>query len=176
MLVVLIATTSLLAEGEPTGALVWQRDALAAGEGWRLISAHAVHLSASHLMMNLLGLVLITEWLCDQFSVTEWGSLLLVSALGVSGALWVWQPQLQWYAGLSGVLYGLWAGAASLRWFVTRQWMILLALIALVVRLATGDSSAVDFPVVPEAHGYGAVSGLCWAVCRRAHHQFAFFD
>ena len=186
--VAIIGIVSRVAGYSSDGALVWQRDALAAGEWWRLFSAHAVHLSSTHLLLNLLGLLLLSELLCDELSAAEWSSLLLMCALGISLLLWFLQPQLQWYAGLSGVLYGLWAGAAGLRCVVAKKPIHWLALMALMVRLASGSASIADIPVVAEAHWYGAACGLLWVAMyvslrsviqlamKPPHQKFSVFD
>ena len=183
MLVVAVASlTSGL--GEAPGVLMWQRDALASGEFWRLLSGHAVHLNAQHLLMNLVGLGLLTELLCERLEAAGFVSLLLASALGAGLLLWLLEPQLRWYAGLSGVLHGLWAGAASLNWLRDRRWIDLLALSALAVKLAGASPLDVGIPVVVEAHWYGALSGLLWLALRlalrlalqRAYQQRAIFD
>ena len=36
---------------------VYDRDAIAAGEAWRLLSSHLSHSDLEHLLLNLLGLV-----------------------------------------------------------------------------------------------------------------------
>lgn len=92
--------------------LRYERSGLMDGEVWRVVTAHLVHLNKYHLFLNLLGLLLICE--------LQWGSLPLrhgIGLFGFSGAaiivlLWWLHPELVWYAGLSGVLHGLWAGCA----------------------------------------------------------------
>lgn len=172
----IVTAASLLAGFSPTNALVWQREALNQGECWRLLSAHLVHLSPRHLAMNLLGLWVATELWCESLSVVQWMTLLLISALGVSGLLWLLQPQLQWYAGLSGVLHGLWSGGAAYQWIVERKKIGLLALLALLIRLLIGEQVSSEFPVIAEAHWYGACSGLLWFALMRINEGFRIFD
>ena len=144
--------------------LMWERDAINAGQWWRLLTAHLVHLDARHLLLNLFGLLLIVEILCQTMTALDLTSLLLISAIGVSSLLWNLQSSLQWYAGLSGVLYGLWAAGATLTWVNGRQRWAVCAWIALVVKLIWFNHSVSSMPVVGIAHVYGAASGLLW-VC-----------
>ena len=176
VLFVIVATASLLVGFSPTNSLVWQREALNHGECWRLLSAHLVHLSSWHLMMNLLGLWLLATLICDTLSTAQWLALSLISALGVSGLLWLLQPQLQWYAGLSGLLHGLWAGGAAYRWVIERHHLFLLALLALFARLLIGGQVGHGFAVIAEAHWYGAFSGLLWLALTRIYERFRVFD
>lgn len=148
--------------GLASGPLIWEREAIAGGQWWRLLSGHAIHLNERHLLMNLLGLFFVTELLCERTTVPQFMSLIIVSALGVGLLLWLLQPQLQWYAGFSGVLHGLWSGSAGLNWIRDRTRIDLIALLALTVKLAGFNMVIADIPVVPEAHLYGALSGLLW--------------
>jgi rhomboid family GlyGly-CTERM serine protease len=144
--------------------LMWDREAIDAGQWWRLLTAHLVHLDARHLLLNVFGLLLIVEMLCQTMTALELTSLLLTNAMGVSSLLWYLQSSLQWYAGLSGVLYGLWAAGAALTWLNGRQGLAICAGIALVVKLILFNHSVLSMPIVSVAHVYGAASGLLW-VC-----------
>jgi len=41
--------------------LMWDRAAIDAGQWWRLLTAHLVHLDVRHLLLNIFGLLLIVE-------------------------------------------------------------------------------------------------------------------
>lgn len=163
-------------------ALEWQRAALASGEWTRLLTAHLAHLGLHHLLFNLLGLLLIAELLLERWRAADLLSLGLASALGTSLLLWYFEPDLQWYAGLSGLLHGLWGGAALTGWLRTRAPLPACALGALAVKLAWLNPAvpvAVAGPVMPViavAHLYGAASGLAWAVSIRAWRRLRHFD
>lgn len=90
----------------------YERSALLAGEEWRLLTAHLVHMNGMHLLFNLAGLFLLCELLWLDLPIRHGAGLLLISALGVGLLLWWLQPGLAWYAGMSGALHGLWAGCA----------------------------------------------------------------
>ena len=175
-LIVIVVTLSLLAGFSPANSLVWQRDALREGEYWRMFSAHLVHLSPRHLVINALGLWLVNGLICETLGSAQWISLFVVSALGISLSLWLLHPQLQWYAGLSGVLHGLWSGGAAYRWIIERKNVFLLALLALFARLMIGAQVSNEFPVIAEAHWYGALSGLLWLALARMHERLRVFD
>lgn len=169
--------TMLSAAGTATpgalGALAWQRAALDSGQWLRLLTAHAAHLSLHHLLFNLIGLLLIAELLLERWRSADIAALCLISALGTSLLLWHGAPGLQWYAGLSGLLHGLWGGAALTGCLLAQGWLYVGALLTLAVKLVwlnpavvtAGDGQAM--PVVAVAHLYGAASGLIWAVVVR---------
>ncbi len=177
----IIAVLSVAGTATPgaLGALAWQRAALDSGQWLRLLTSHAAHLSLHHLLFNLIGLLLIAELLLERWRSVDIAALGLVSALGTSLLLWQGAPGLQWYAGLSGLLHGLWGGAALAGCLLAQGWLYVSALLALAVKLVWLNPTAVSagdgpaMPVVAVAHLYGAVSGLVWAVLawigRRRH-------
>lgn len=163
-------------------ALAWQRAAIDAGQWTRLCTAHVAHLNGHHLLYNLVGLLLVAELLLEDWRATAIASLGVTSALGTSLLLWYGEPALQWYVGLSGMLHGLWGGAALYGWLRTRAWLHGGALLALAIKLvwlnpgAGVVQSVQGMPVVPVAHLYGAASGLAWAGLIHAWRCRAHFD
>ncbi len=91
--------------------LAWryQRDAVAAGEYWRLLTGHIVHLDATHALLNALGLVLLWGLFARAWSPLQWLFAVLVSLLAIDAGFWFLAPQLQWYVGASGLLHGIFA-------------------------------------------------------------------
>lgn len=155
---------------------MWQRGALENGQYWRLISAHLVHLNLRHLMLNLLGLIVICELIWDDLALADALALLLFSALGVSLLLWSNQPQLIWYAGLSGVLHGLWAGCPGAGFLRQKSLFYASALLLLAVKLAFPSQMVTALPVASVAHLYGALSGLLWLGLKQLQQAEPVFD
>jgi len=163
LLIVLLATG-----GEPVRELLrYERlPVLTGGQWWRLISGHLVHLGWGHAWLNLAALFV--GWLLcgDCFSMPRWALLVTLCALGISAGFLLFEPQLVWYVGLSGVLHGLLAAGALA--MLRRREPVAWAFAAfLVIKLLweqwagplpfTAESSG--GPVVTVAHLYGAVSG-----------------
>lgn len=163
-LAVAIAAIMLLGWPDASPLLRWDRAALADGELWRMVSAHFVHLNGRHLLANLIGLALVTELLGAASRPAEALFILLVSALAISAGLSVFSPGIVWYAGLSGLVHGLWAGLALLGWRHGQRALPCWALAALLIKLAWPSGLTGDLPVVPQAHAYGAVGGLAAAL------------
>jgi len=86
--------------------LRYSRDAIINGQWWRIVTGNLVHLGYSHLLLNLSGLAVITFLLAPAMSTRHWAIVTLVSMLGVGIGLLILDPQLIWYVGLSGALYG----------------------------------------------------------------------
>jgi rhomboid family GlyGly-CTERM serine protease len=148
-------------------ALRYDRGAIAAGQVWRLISGHLVHLGWPHFLLNGAGLLLIFQLVGSRFSLPQWLSIALVTIIAIDTGFWLWQPQLLWYVGLSGLLHGfLAAGAvAGLRTGQLDYWLIAAFL---VIKLSyeqffgplPGSEGTTGGNVVVASHLYGAVGGM----------------
>ncbi len=173
----------LQAGGEPVyEALRYERAAVLGGQLWRLLSAHAVHLGWAHCLMNVGGLALCAALAAGTRSWRAWAAAIAVLALGVGVLLLVASPQTKNYAGLSGVLYGLFIWVLAPRaWRGDR--VARLVLIAVAARIAwqmfhppsDAQRALIGGEVMVEAHLYGALCALvlclwqgAWPRLRRA--------
>lgn len=82
------------------------------GEGWRLLSCHFVHTSATHLLFNLAFLFPVGGAVEQVLHRRDYVALLLALALGSSLASLWWTPQVS--AGASGLVFGLLGAAVAL--------------------------------------------------------------
>ncbi len=145
-------------------ALRYERTALAHYQWWRLLSAHLVHLSAWHALLDCAGLALIWSLFAREFSPRRWLAILLAAALAIDAGLWFLTPAVDWYLGASGVLHGALA-AGAVAWYRRGDAMGAAVIVLLVAKLIYeqlhGTSVlAQDLPLVPQAHLYGALGGL----------------
>jgi rhomboid family GlyGly-CTERM serine protease len=149
----------------------WDRAALAGGEFWRVISGHFVHLSWSHLLLNLAGLALIA-WIVGR--AWDWFGWLVVSLISIAVigvAFWTLNPELEWYVGLSGLLHGLLA-AGLVVGLARREAESLVLAVLVAGKLAweqfagplPGSEGASGGTVIVDAHLYGAVGGILAAM------------
>jgi rhomboid family GlyGly-CTERM serine protease len=169
LLSVLLLLDGLLAVGDSAFlSLRYDRAALAAGQWWRLLTAHAVHLDAHHLILNQLGLILVWSLFARDYDVVEWCVIVLCGALAISSGLWWLSPKVVWYVGASGVLHTAMA-AGTVKHLVQRTWDRWILLVGLCVKLAYEQGSGSAAPlIIVDAHLYGAASGfvvgaaLCW--------------
>jgi rhomboid family GlyGly-CTERM serine protease len=146
---------------------------IAHGELWRLITGHLVHLSFGHLWPNLTALVLIGALFDDLFDARDWLVLLAATAGSIDLGLYVLEPHVEWYVGLSGVLHGFVAAGAlvaCLRREAIGLWLALGLAAKLLWEQLVGPvpftAAAVGGPVVVAAHLYGTAGGVLIAGMR----------
>ena len=149
---------------EPSGS--WS------AEPWRLVTGHLVHADHRHLAWNL-GAFLLLGGLAERWcGFTPWrlSGLLLASALAIDLWLRAFEPGLGHYAGLSGVLNGLFAALAIALWRQSRSpWALALLLgdlakIAVEASLGGSLLATSSWQPVPGAHFAGLLAGVLWAV------------
>ncbi|NBU24629.1 MAG: rhombosortase [Gammaproteobacteria bacterium] len=174
LLVACALLLALASGGEPLQqALRWSRGGIAAGEHWRWVTGHFVHLDLAHAALNAAGLALVWALFARVYTPRRW---LLIASLGIAGidlGLW-WLSDIEWYVGLSGLLNTL-AAAGIVREIVDGDrmaWVVgLLGLAKLVSENLSGPMPFMQpgIPVVLDAHLYGALVGMvCGLVMRRS--------
>jgi rhomboid family GlyGly-CTERM serine protease len=166
LLLIIFVLAAQLVDGNDLFLLRYQRDDIFAWQFWRLVSGHLVHATWMHLALNLAGLVVVWLLFKDIINQRIWWLLTLGSIAGVDIGLLVFNPEIKWYVGLSGVLHGLFAGGAILqiRLNGARGWLYL---ILLIIKLLwehlsgplPGSGEMSGARVITEAHLYGALGG-----------------
>ena len=82
--------------------LIYDREAILAGELWRLFTGHWVHFSAAHLGCNL-AVLAVAGLILETGTAVRTTRLLLVAPWFISVGLLLCEPQLRCYGGLSGL-------------------------------------------------------------------------
>jgi rhomboid family GlyGly-CTERM serine protease len=143
-------------------ALRYERTALAAGQLWRLVTAHLVHLDLRHALLNILGLVLMWALFARDYRPRQWSIIVLASMAAIDAGLWLCDSTVAWYVGSSGVLHGVMAAGtlAQLRRGEATGW-VLLAFLAgkLAYEHWVGALPLAGSVVVVDAHLYGVAGG-----------------
>ena len=87
--------------------LLFLRENIQHGEVWRVWTGNLVHSNYYHLGMNLVGLWLFIFIFKPFINSTQLFIVLALLITGVGMGLYYLSPELMWYAGISGALYGL---------------------------------------------------------------------
>lgn len=150
--------------------LIYDRCMVLVGEWYRLFTCHFVHFTPMHLLLNWLGLLLVSSLIADR---ERWPLQLAVlpgmcAFIGVG--LLLFAPELGRYGGFSGVLHGLLVWACLRQYLAGgRQvvWLLLTALVILKVGYEqtpwydpTAMQATIGVPVATMAHLLGVVAGV----------------
>ncbi|MET0118692.1 MAG: rhombosortase [Sedimenticola sp.] len=150
--------------GPAPETLVLDREAIAAGEWWRLITGHWVHGDPQHLLLDTAGLFILSL-LFERSPAWIYGTFLVSAMLLLDLMILLWLPWLETYCGLSGLLNALLAGGMLLLWRDSGDRLYLLVLAAaagkIAVEIALDQALLSDtlWAPLPEAHAFGLISG-----------------
>ncbi|MCU0759743.1 MAG: rhombosortase [Steroidobacteraceae bacterium] len=152
--------------GEPLRrTLRWDRAALEAGEAWRLVTGHLVHLDLAHAVLNVAGMLLVWALFARLFTALQWGLVVLAGVAAIDLGLWLVNVELRWYVGASGVLHAAMA-AGIVRRMIERDVIAWgLGVVGVAKLVYEHVSGAMPFTssgalVVTDAHLYGALAGM----------------
>jgi len=161
-----------------TTGLRYERGAILAGEAWRLATAHLVHFDWPHLGWNLVGVALVWLLFAREFTLREWLAVLAASTVAIDAGFLIFEPELDWYVGFSGVLHGCMA-AGLVAWLKQERDALTVVVAALFVAKLAWEhavgplpftAGTLSLPVIHEAHTYGALGGALaalWLLRRR---------
>jgi rhomboid family GlyGly-CTERM serine protease len=148
--------------------LRYDRVGLAAGQWWRLLTAHVVHLDFEHAALNSIGLVLMWALFARDYKPGQWLLIVLTAIGAIDVGLWLRDLTVAWYVGSSGALHGVMTAGtlAHLRRRDLDGWI--LAAFIIVKLCYEQGAGALPFAdsgagVVVDAHLYGALGGVAVA-------------
>lgn len=146
--------------------LMYQREAIASGQFWRVLTGHLVHSNGWHLILNLASLLLIGLLFSQHLTIKFWSLLFTVSGLLISGFYYWYAPEFDSYVGLSAILYSAIIAGALLD---LKEQPLIASLVLVVVTgrviwqqfYGSVDSLAelIDNRVAIESHLFGIISG-----------------
>lgn len=139
------------------------------GEFWRVFTANFAHFNDSHLGLNVFGVLVATVLFREGESMKTWFLAWMVTMIGSTTHL-LFTPDILWYVGMSGAVYGIFAfGAIRLiqRETTCFGWFLLgLMCMKLLMDFLHKNpaSELLSMPVVDSAHVFGALTGVSFAV------------
>jgi rhomboid family GlyGly-CTERM serine protease len=158
--------------------LQYERGSILAGEWWRLITGHFVHLDTAHLAINVF-VILAWLYLFDQrerLGTVVW--TFLGYALWTSLGMLLLSPGLEWMLGASAITYALISGGAFRAALDGPRPLGLMILGVLAIKLLAEQywglgsffSHFVDYPIAYDTHVYGILVGILVEAWRRIAH------
>ncbi|WP_158587074.1 rhombosortase [Motilimonas pumila] len=151
--------------------LAYQREVLWS-QPWRLITANICHTNGYHLVFNLAGLILLQQLF--HFTSRKLILLLLISSLCVTVGLYIFEPTVNWYVGLSGSLHALFAYGAlqDIHKKVKFGQLLLCGLIVKLIYEHAFESiwiaQLIEANVMTSSHVIGAMAGVAYFVLEAA--------
>jgi len=154
--------------------LAYYHTGIAQFELWRLITATFCHTNFNHLAMNLLGLVIILGLFINAFKNKRLLPLILFNSLFIGLALFLFEKEVIWYVGFSGVLHGLFSYGAMHDIHQKDRWGYLLG-VGVVAKIAHEQFFGAEqttiyligAPVLVNAHLYGMLAGISFYLISR---------
>lgn len=137
----LLLQASVAFAPEAGAALEFRRAAIA-GEPWRVVTAHWVHINWPHALINAAAWVIVARLFARELPPARQLIVLLAGGVAVGVGLEFVYPPVDWYRGFSGVLHALYFTGATL-WL--RQ---------CVASLASGARPSLWLPIALVAGGW----------------------
>ncbi|TEU29256.1 rhombosortase [Alkanindiges illinoisensis] len=151
---------------------IYQRDVMT-GEPWRWWTAHWVHVGWRHYALNMLAFLSLPFIFPQLQRQTLLLGLLVLPPL-LSAGLYELLPAVQAYAGLSGILHGIFVVAAIESLFIQRERKFaILVLVCIALKIGVekwmGYSETAQFiqaPVLIESHQIGVLTGIIFILLK----------
>ncbi|WP_436917289.1 rhombosortase [Acinetobacter schindleri] len=145
--------------------IFWQASLIS--EPWRLWTAHWVHVGWTHYFLNMLAFICL-PFIFPRVSVWNFVSILLVLPPLISLSFYYFLPDIEAYAGLSGVLHSAYAAVACVHLLYKKERsfaaLVLFLIFAKLVWENTigseGTAQLIGSPVLVEAHLLGVIWGI----------------
>jgi len=178
-LAICAAAAVVLGAPQLQAALVYNREAIAAGEIWRLASGNLVHFSGSHFIKDAVALLAI-GLLIETGRRRHFALLCLASGSLIGSVLYVATPELLVYGGLSGIvmaaatylcLHGIEEDGAY-RWLCLGVLSFLAVKTGCEIALGFSPLPGADFDgfaLVPQSHAVGAATAIALFALENRH-------
>ena len=151
---------------------IYQRD-LMTGEPWRWWTAHWVHVGWRHYALNMLAFLSLPFIFPQLQRQTLLLGLLVLPPL-LSAGLYELLPAVQAYAGLSGILHGIFVVAAMESLFIQRERKFaILVLVCIALKIGvekwmgySETAQLIQAPVLIESHQIGVLTGIIFILLK----------
>jgi rhomboid family GlyGly-CTERM serine protease len=148
--------------------LIYDRQAIGRGEVWRLLSGNFVHLSAMHFILDMIAMGIV-GWAIERRAYRGFGCLILGITTAIGLGLYIFEPGIAHYGGLSGLVIGavVFLGLNGLSEGGGWRWVCALLLGGVVAKLTFESLRAETlfvrghFVACPVSHIIGGSAAVC---------------
>lgn len=148
-------------------SLIYDRSDITNGQLWRFITAHLMHTNLNHLLLNLAGLTMLWALHGDHYTPKTYLLAFISSLVVCSLGIYYFDPSMERYVGLSGILHGIfvWGAILDIKKGWSSGYLLLIGVLAKVAyEQAFGASADVEVlinaSVAIDAHLWGTIGGL----------------
>ncbi|TCB80934.1 rhombosortase [Acinetobacter sp. ANC 4173] len=149
--------------------IYWRPDLLE--QFWRLWTGHWVHVGWIHYLLNMLAFACF-PFIFPHVRIWHLAALLVVLSVCISLSFYYIFPDIEAYAGLSGVLHGAYVAVALIHLSYTYERKFAALVLGLIVLKLiwentvgnTGTAELIGSPVLVEAHLLGAFWGMVFGL------------
>ena len=166
---------------------IFDRIGIMNGEVWRLFTSHFVHFTRMQLLYNLLVFV-VAGWIVEKKSPLHFGFLYVLMALITGTGLFILEPEMTNYGGLSGLACGFMFYGALLGLEASKSWRTISILIILFLPIKILIESyrhgsilpywgQQSFVIMPISHLLGIIVALSYYAILKAGnlHRFKMY-
>ncbi|GAA0820256.1 rhombosortase [Colwellia asteriadis] len=171
MFIAIVALLAFTVDSLLSEYFVYQRQLISQGEVWRFLSGHFFHTNGYHLLLNIMALLLLLLLHSKFYTIKRYSLLFLFCAVFCSLALYLFEPSLIQYVGLSGVLHGVfaWGALMDVRHGDKTGYLLLSGVIVKILHEqyygANNElSELINASVAINAHLWGAIAGLIFFI------------
>jgi len=149
--------------------IYWRPDLLE--QFWRLWTGHWVHVGWTHYLLNMLAFACF-PFIFPHVRILHLAALLVVLPVCISLSFYYIFPDIEAYAGLSGVLHGAYVTVALIHLSYAHERKFAAVVLGLIVLKLiwentignTGTAELIGSPVLVEAHLLGAIWGMVFGL------------
>ncbi|WP_018693426.1 rhombosortase [Algicola sagamiensis] len=145
----------------------YTRELIDQGEYWRMLVGNFVHTNQNHFLLNASAILLVWALHAEHYTFIRYWALALFCALFCGLGLWLFEPQMTGYVGLSGALHGIifYGAVKDITVGYRTGWLLAIGVFVKVGLENTYGASGqlehlIDARVAVEAHLYGTIGGF----------------
>lgn len=163
----MIALVLFLNQTQALALFEFNRQLISDGQYWRLLTGNFLHTNGWHLIMNIAGLLMLSQLFGQYFSARAIITFSLLNCVAVGILLYFLTPDIAYYVGLSGFLHGLFVVGclAEISRGIKFSYLLLGAVFAKIIHEQVMGSpeqvsELIGASVAVDAHLYGALTAL----------------